>query len=740
MKEIFKQYIYVISVILLITFLLPDTNSLDINDVVAYWTGDISGEYRDSTDNNNDGAPTALTFKTNCKINGCYNYTGTGSSSSLLIENKTNIPQGNTNYSTTMWVYFNDISNDYGGGYNCFLYTRGANSAKEFAGLYIETDGDLITTYWTYDQEYDTNLLINQWYFIGVTYDGFNTRLWINGQLNNTWNNDDLNIGNDYYYWSNNGGVGYYCDALIDEHSLFNVNLTNNDISLLWNNGNGLTYPFSLENDTIFPIISNINQNPSNISSVNALNGVYINATITDNIELDNSTIYLNISLINISIFVNGSLQVSTDENYTTATGSVYNFFIDDNAVYSGTYNINTVIMRNTEHLNATLDNTNQWLKMEFWNVSNNKQQSFYEIMSENITGDESISDYAYCNSSYTIGNPINSPYCTLFFSGSGNQPYNHTHTPRGKHIIIPLGINILTGYINNIKVTPISYILKRGNVHKQRYYYISTVTRETAMQLTGNNGNTWSNLIGTVNAHLHQVGNNEYLNYKVCASDNSSNQKCSDKITDKIDFVIFPPNAVNIFNPIAKLYNATILINHSVSSSASGHDIISYKYEYAENNSISFTEILENNYPDITYNWDISDILNGGYYIKITVTDSLNLTSITYSEVFSIINVESLNTQLLIDISEKLDVSNTNSEEISEGINMIGYVLWFITNLALFVVNVKIKDASLEIVGIISGVILGVQLLSGYALFSGLSFLTAWLFGFRYSGEEYIR
>ena len=213
-----------------------------------------------------------------------------------------------------------------------------------------------------------------------------------------------------------------------------------------------------------------------------------------------------------------------------------------------------------------------------------------------------------------------------------------------------------------------------------------SIVSRTDAIQISNNLGNTYTSQIYTIDSHIHQIAENESFNYKICASDTLNNSGCSSTYTDIIEFPLFPPNAVTIYNPRNdSRYNNTIVINHTNSFSATGQIISNYSYYYKLYNSTDEWEFIYlNNYPTTTYNWDIENILNGQYILNVIVTDSENLQTITTSEIFNITNPLALDVQLLTDILAELQSTKQETTNIKEGINMLWFLILLIVGVVL--------------------------------------------------------
>jgi hypothetical protein len=91
--------------------------------------------------------------------------------------------------------------------------------------------------------------MLNTWYFIVSTFDGVNSRIYVNGVLVNT-TYAPGSIGNastQFTIGAHSAGPaswGYQMKGNIDEVGIWNRVLTPLEIQMLYNNGNGLQYPF----------------------------------------------------------------------------------------------------------------------------------------------------------------------------------------------------------------------------------------------------------------------------------------------------------------------------------------------------------------------------------------------------------------------------------------------------------------------------------------------------------------
>lgn len=499
-----------------------------------------------------------------------------------------------------------------------------------------------------------------------VTYNGSHQRMYINGSLVNvSLVTPFANRAGSTMIFDNGYDPETYtnrANGKVDELYIYNRTLSDSEVYELFNNTlNNITYPFGSSpppSDTDSPSITDINQDPSNATVTNVLtNHLYINATITDVTGIDE--VYLNLTRNNSYVYINGTLKANLTYFEDNTSGDVYNWYLDETDLFSGTYNLDPDVIEVTDHLNTTIQGLNTWLKVRFFNVSNSVQQSFIEYYSENATGTGEISEYYYCNSNYSTGNPTLSQWCTVFYNNYNNLDYSHIHKyGKSKHKILPLGINITSGMINDVYVTPVSYILKRGTPLGDLVFYVNTVTRTDTTQLSISNGNSYTNQAYTVDSHIHQVRNLESINYQICANDTLSNFGCSIWYFDIIEFPLLPPNTVSFRSPIDDTYTSNrIEINHTESFSSSGQSITKYDYYYSVEGENSYNLLGTNNHPNTNFSWDVTNILNNEYRIKVITTDSLNYTSESYTSNFTLTHSYTVDQQLLSNIESYLSL-----------------------------------------------------------------------------------
>lgn len=509
------------------------------------------------------------------------------------------------------------------------------------------------------------------WVFIknssGVTY----YKNGIKGEFDTETNTMTASTG--LFYLFRDVAGGSYVNGKLDSIAIYNKSISSEVITSLNYGGqdcNPIINPSGCTaGDTTPPVISNINQIPSNTTVINlAEQGLNISTTISDNVEVRNASIHFQLN--NTQVFINGTyINYNITYDPTLNSSTYYEFVFDETHFLGASYPINPDDLIGLNVYNFTFQGTNKILKYRFMNISGKIRASFVEDMANNISGTEGFSSYYYCNSTYTTGNPSVSPYCSLFGSISNKANY-HSHDGIF-HRQIPMSINTTTEKIGNTKITPISYILKTGTSAGEYVYYHNVISRYDFAQLSNNLGNTYSNLAYTPIVHIHQIDDNANINYRICADDKSNNSACSSWINSQVYILELPPNAVIFSSPItAESYNGSIDIRHTDSISPQGNPII-YSYYYSSDGTYTFiTNLTEAEHN--TYTWDISNIENGVYNLKLIITDQINgLQTIEFIEGFIINNPLPLDIQILTDIRSEL-------EDLNGGINMIAVVLFY--------------------------------------------------------------
>ncbi|MDD5012397.1 MAG: LamG domain-containing protein [Candidatus Nanoarchaeia archaeon] len=446
---------------------------------------------------------------------------------------------------------------------------------------------------------------------------------------------------------------------------IHNVTVWGNDS---FNNVNFSNVIFTI--DATAPNLTFFSQLPPDISTSNLFGEMLeINYTINDvTSSLNTSTIKLyyksNSTTSDVNYYQNGTAYSGFfSKDYDSNYSEYFKFSADDNKIYIGTYNLDESYIETAPKTAYDLDLVAEYVKIQLINVTNQYPYNIFEIYAQNQTATSNTLRIYYCNSSYTTGNPVGNAGCTDFYNLGAASPFNHTHSENSKHHAIPLAINVTSGMVGNVYVTNTSYFLLRGRtgVNAWNVYYTTTPSRAAAMQTSTNNGVAWTEVSGTVDAHLHQYNGTASFWYYVCANDTLGNQNCSSVRQDLFNLSGLPPSAPNIYSPSQATYAGTININYTASLSLNSYPIVIYNISLANVSDESFISAIKtNNSANLSYAWDSTGIVEGQYIIRVEACDNQNQCSFGYSENFSIDNAKPG-----ISILSPVEGTNTTNNQI---------------------------------------------------------------------------
>jgi hypothetical protein len=228
---------------------VSQNNSFPSEGLVLYYKLDeTGGTYVYDAKGIYNGTNSGAIIDQQGKINKAYNFDNP-SSDIIEISDITDIENTNT-ISISAWIYANSFKGvDVDGG---IVAKRGYSPRISGDGWQILSVGTTDANHgkfqfavWT-PNEYalftsGNNYLTNTWYHIVAVYNGTTEKIYINGVLENSGgamgtisnSNAKVSIGN---YWT--GGSGF--DGKIDEVGLWNRELTDTEITALYNSSNGL--------------------------------------------------------------------------------------------------------------------------------------------------------------------------------------------------------------------------------------------------------------------------------------------------------------------------------------------------------------------------------------------------------------------------------------------------------------------------------------------------------------------
>jgi hypothetical protein len=399
------------------------------------------------------------------------------------------------------------------------------------------------------------------------------------------------------------------------------------------------------------PFIDFVNQSPADISATNLFRTtVNMTYNITDATGINASSVIMyhktNSSDMDGFMYVNGTLELGwTAEGVFSITNvsEIWTFRCGDHFIYPGTFNYDQFEMQALTKSAYDLDEGDEYVKIQFLNVSNAKAFSFLMFYAQNQTGSSQSLRMYYCNSSYVSGNPATNNNCLNIYNLLNSEDFNATGGNSSYHVI-PFAINTTSGMVGGaggVKVTNTSYFLLRGRlgVNSWNVYYITNVSRTDAIQFTTNNGGAWSNLSGTVDAHLHQYDGSEAFWYYVCANNSGTGEgNCSEERYDLINLSGIPPSPPSVYSPAEdSAFNASVSINYTAALSPNGYDIIFYNISLYNSDETFNSTIYTNNSLNLSYLWNPAGIADGEYIIAVEACDNQSQCSTGFSGLFSI-------------------------------------------------------------------------------------------------------
>lgn len=401
--------------------------------------------------------------------------------------------------------------------------------------------------------------------------------------------------------------------------------------------------------DSSAPAVDFVLQSPGDIDAFNVLvNDLNVTYNVSDvYTAVDSSSVVLrykvNSSSVDYGVFTNGSVVSGyltafvLEHNYDV---DLWNFSLNDAFVYPATYNLDEVLMRNETRSEYVLDKSNEWLKVELLNVSGGKNFSVLEVAAENRSASSNALRVYYCNSSYSSGSPVDSVSCTNFYNLEAG-PTNHTHSGVSiGHYLVPLAVDVGSGLVGDVVVTPVSNFLFRGTVQGGGWNvsYVGNLSRAGACEVSSNSGAAWSELGGTADVHLHQYDGSERFFYYVCADDVLGTSNCSEAgvRSDAIGVGGLEPSSADVYSPTRGNYSG--LENLSVAwlaaLSPNGDDIAFYNVSLV-GQSEGFSQFVSNVSGGVlNVSWDVDDVLvDGVYKFRVEACDVEGRCSFGFSE-----------------------------------------------------------------------------------------------------------
>jgi len=249
-----------------------------------------------------------------------------------------------TAFSFAGWVWFDDLD-----GVQFLISDRAVGDWTH--QIRMRDNGEIEGWVKTSGGEYEVttdngsgNVSAGEWIYVALTYDGETLKLYVNGSLEDTNTNPSgkNNNNNDLTLGAQSDGDNKL-DGKLDEWGIWSKNLTSDEITQLWNGGNGFPYPFT----GITPTIQATNLNFTNVLntkiSVDWDNGdgakraLFIkegstgSATPVDNITYTANTTFKNGTQIGTTGWYCGFNGVGSEVTITGLTkGTTYNFMVTE--------------------------------------------------------------------------------------------------------------------------------------------------------------------------------------------------------------------------------------------------------------------------------------------------------------------------------------------------------------------------------------------------------------------------
>lgn len=471
------------------------------------------------------------------------------------------------------------------------------------------------------------------------------------------------------------------------------------------------------------PFITLQSQSPANISSqtlfVQSVNLTYnyTNSNSWANQTLNYSVYgafscnqYLNGTCLqlNNTIFQKSPVSLTNGSNFSQAL-----FSFSENDIYTSNANLNYSLFSQT-HSAFTLTTDNYFLKTEYLNITTTgTTYNILELM-VNTTG---ISRVYACNSTYTTGSVLTSPYCQEIGEVT-TTTYNHTHTGGfSQHNLIPFVIT--NGRVNaGITATSTMFFIVRGSTTgTAQAWYIPNASRTGATETSINSGVTWTPQTYNLNTHLHTWSGNEYLRYQAQGT-NGTELFNSSQVNELIDIAGTSPAPPILIIPLETIQSSQYLnITWSLAqptlptAKIQNYTLTLLNADFSVNRSVV---VVGNSTTNYLYNLYVQNLSLGSYYIKIVANDTFGATSsdeerfnLTRNALLNIsafyfangVNFQNLSVNFTnINTSETGSLNTTNGTALLDIVNGYTYQFLFdITGYALTYYNYSANQTSFQ-------------------------------------------
>lgn len=491
---------------------------------------------------------------------------------------------------------------------------------------------------------------VNAFYFVCVVASGGNAWVYQNatlecsGALATATGNAPLGIGEAY---TSADGL-YSMQGFIDEVGFWTRNLTQKNITYLYNNGLGCAYPFincGGASDTVYLTYSQ--QKPSDITSLNILpSGLNISFNITANNGVNNATVRLytktNNSRNDYLEYRNGSISATGfyPNGVFINSSSNFTWVLSENDVYPHTENLDVNQFQTNIHTQNTFSTLTAY-KDVLYNVSNNSAVGFYELMTNSTSSASNLEVY-YCNSSYSSGNYKINSNCLLFCTKTATTSYNHNHSIYSSHQVCPF--NLINGKLaGTIGVTSNSSFITdvTGGLGTWSIWTLPNQTRIDCFQSSANSGTSWSSQVLTLDSHLHQYSGDETFYYLASACSTTGTCTNSTQRSDFINYVDLPPTSPIVTRPNSTdVFNSLVNITYTNGTPNSPNVLYNNSIDLL-NGSLVFQQNIVKNTTNTTYIFNSALISTGTYIIRVQSCDNASLCSYGFSSTFWIDNTK---------------------------------------------------------------------------------------------------
>lgn len=213
------------------------------DNLISYWKYDEpSGDAADSSGN----SKTLTNNNTATYVDGkIANATDLERGSSQFFSRANGTYYDGTSGTINCWVNYETLTSVL----TIFDNTVGGGGGTKGLDIRIEEDQSISFYFGDGNNECDgaTALSAATWYMVTCTWDTSGKQVFINGVLDGVNTTDEtLTAGAATIYVGNRGGIAENFDGLIDEFGFWSRVLTSDEISTLYNAGDGLTYPFDI--------------------------------------------------------------------------------------------------------------------------------------------------------------------------------------------------------------------------------------------------------------------------------------------------------------------------------------------------------------------------------------------------------------------------------------------------------------------------------------------------------------